>query len=493
MSDYTQTLSLALRTAQPAPKAAEIIQPDPRTQWQARVFSNRDLFRKAIAEYRSSLENPQTPLSYPAEWLLDIFNGGRTDSGIRVSEMTALQVGTVLACVNIISNGVAGLPLNVYEKIVRDQRMGKRLAHTHDLYDLLGTEPNPEMTRMTWMKTAICHNLLWGNHYSEIQRDQHGQIIGIWPRNPSRTRPIRTLRPLRIEGDVLPPGTLIYETTESLMDNTPSTATDSPDFNDNLSLGMRRLVLAENMLHTPGLSLDGRLGQGPVYLARQIIGLSLATEKYAAKFFGNGARPLGILEYPAKMDDVALENLRRSWSEAHGGENVHKTGVLESGVKYIKIGSTPEEGQMLQSREFQRNEICSIFNVPPHMVGDLEKSARSNVEQGAIEFVLYCLGPWLEAYEQEFKRKLFPKRGRTANRYFAKFDARRLMYPDAESRAMFYTSGKQNGYLSSNDIRELEDMNPIEGGSGDIYTVQVNMQNAENLLLPPAPDAKNLS
>jgi HK97 family phage portal protein len=489
MSDYTQSLSLALRSAPPL--AVEVLPKDDgvaRREWQTRVFNSRELFHKALAEYRSSLENPQTPLSYPAEWLLDIFNGGRTDSGIRVSEMTALQVGTVLACVNLIGNGVAGLPLNVYEKVITDNRLAKRLAHNHDLFDVLANEPNPEMTRFTWMKTAIVHDLLWGNSYSEIQRDNGNQIIGLWPRNPSRTRPIRTLRPLRIEGDILPAGSLVYETTESLMDNNPSTATDSPNFNDNLSLGTRRIVLAEDMLHVPGLSLDGRLGQGPVYLARQIIGLSLATEKYAAKFFGNGARPLGILEYPAKMDELAIENLRRSWSEAHGGENTHKTGILEQGVKYIKVGSTPEEGQMLNTREFQRNEICSIFNVPPHMVGDLEKSARSNVEQGAIEFVLYCLGPWLEAYEQEFRRKLFPKRGRTSNKFFAKFDARRLMYPDAESRAVFYTSGKQNGYLNSNDIRELEDMNPIPAEQGgDVYTVQVNMQNATNLLLPPAP------
>jgi len=371
--------------------------------------------------------------------------------------------------------------------VITDHRIGKKIAFDHNLFDLLANEPNEEMTRMTWLKTMICHDLLWGNAYSEIQRDRNtNQIIGLWPRNPSRTRPIRTLRPIKIEGDILAPGTLIYETTESLMDNEPPTATDNPD---NLNLGMRRLILAEDMLHVPGLSLDGRLGQGPVYLARQIIGLSLATEKYGAKFFGNGARPAGILEYPAKMDDVAIENMRRSWAEAHGGENAHKTGILESGVKYIKVGSTPEEGQMLETRKYQRNEIASLFNVPPHMIGDLDKTARANVEQCSIEFVLYCLGPWLEAYQQEFRRKLFPKVGRAANKYFAKFDTRRLMYPDAESRAQFYTSGKQNGFLSANDIRELEDMNPIEGGEGDVYTVQVNMQNAKNLLVPPPAPA----
>ena len=476
--DYTENLSLALRSATP------LVQVMPRDEerlaWQRRVVSSNDMLRAAVAEYRSSLENPSTPLSYPAEWLLDIFNGGRTDSGIRVSEMTALQVGTVLACVSLVSNGVAGLPLNVYERIITANRQAKKMAHDHPLFDILGNEPNAEMTRMTFIKTLMVHGLLWGNQYAEIQRDNGNNIIGIWPRNPSKTRPIRTLQPIKIEGDVLPAGTLIYETTESLMDNEPPSATDNPD---NLTLGRRRLVLAEDMLHVPGLSLDGRLGQGTVYLSRQIIGLSLATEKYAAKFFGNGARPAGILEYPAKMDDVAIENLRRSWSEAHGGENSHKTAVLDSGVKFTKIGSTPEEGQMLETRAYQRNEVAAIFHVPPHMIGDLDKTARSNVEQCSIEFVLYCLGPWVEAWEQEFRRKLFPKVGRVRNAYFAKFDTRRLMYPDAESRGGFYTSGKQNGYLSANDIRELEDLNPIDPkDGGDVYTVQVNMTNAKNLV-----------
>jgi HK97 family phage portal protein len=429
-------------------------------------------------EQRTSIENPQTPLSYPAEWLLDIFNGGRTDSGIRVSEMTALQVGTVFACVNTIANGVASLPLQVYERLISDNRHTKKVAHDHNLYPLLHDAPNTEMTTHTWIKTLMCHSLLWGNGYCEIQRDGTNQIIGIWPRNPARTRPIRNTRPILIEGDTLAPGTLIFETMESLMSNSDPSTADNQETND-LHLGTRRLVLAEDMIHVPGLSLDGRLGQGTVYLARQIMGLALATEKYGAKFFGNGARPAGILTIPNALEDKAVENLRRSWAEAHGGENQFKVAVLEKGVEFAKIASTPDEGQMNATRQYQRTEIAAVFGVPLHMVAANDKGGgKSNVEQQSIEFVLYCLNPWLNALEQEFARKIFPKVGRSAGKYFAKFDVRRLLYPSADSRAKFYASGKQWGYLSSNDIRELEDMNPIDDGGGDLYWAPVNMQPA---------------
>lgn len=451
-------------------------------------LERRTVLTQAIREIRSSLENPQTPLSYPAEWLLDIFNGGRTDSGIRISEMIALQVSTVLACVNIISNGIASLPLHVFERTVTSDRPGKKVAYGHNLYDFLAHEPNPEMSSPVWRKVESVHALLWGNAYSEIQRSKvDNSIIAIWPRNPARTRPVRLTKPARIEGDLLPAGTLIYETNETLGDS-PVHFTDSIEE----SSPTRRLVLAEDMLHIPGLSLDGRLGQGTVYLARQVMGLALATEKYGSKFFGNGARPAGILIAPSTLDDVALENARRSWMEAYGGENSHRTAILDPGYKYEKLAATPEEGQFLETRKYQRAEIASIFNVPPHMVGDLEKSARSNIEQSAIEFVLFTLNPWLTTFEAEYKRKLFPKQGRSANRYFPMHDTRRLLYPDADSRAKFYQAGKQWGFLNTNDIREMENLNPVEDGSGEVYWMPFNMQDSALLAKQSAHAQKAL-
>lgn len=437
--------------------------------WITRMFDS-------VRETRTSLENPQTPLSFPAEWLLDIFNGGRTDSGVRVSEMTALQVGTVYACVNVISDGVSSLPLHVYERMKINGRNSKNVAVDNALYDIVHLEPNPEMTSAVFFKTLLVHALLWGNAYAELQRNQSAQIIAIWPRNPARTRPIRLLKPITFEGDLLPAGTLMFETSDGLMDSSSFVVDQNPE---QMNIGMRRLVLADNMIHVPGLSLDGRLGQATVWLARQAIGLALATEKYGAKFFGNGARPSGIITLPSKLEDKNIETLRRSWAEGHGGENQFKVAVLESGVQYTKIAATPEEGQMLETRKYEREEICAIFGVPAHMVAASDKSGKSNVEQSSIEFVLYCLHPWLHRIEQELARKLFPTMGRSSGKYFAKFDTRKLMYPDAAARSTFYSQGKQWGFLNSNMILELEDMNPIEDPAvGEKFWQPINMQDA---------------
>lgn len=444
---------------------------------------------RSVFETRASIENPQVPLSFPAEWLLDIFNGGRTDSGVRVSEMTALQVGTVYACCNIISGAFASLPLYVFERVVKKDRMGKQKCFNHNYWNLLHNEPNEEMTSFTFFKTLMIHALLWGNAFAELQRDGSNSVTALWPRNPARTRAVRMLRDLTIEGTLYPAGTLIYETTENLSNSDPGSTTESPD----IQLGKRRLILAEDMIHIPGLSLDGRVGQSTVYLARQIIGLALATEKYGAKFFGNGARPAGILTLPSKMEEIAIDNLRKSWAEAHGGENQFKVAVLEAGVKFEKIAATPNEGQMLETRNYQRADICSVFNVPLHMIaasggGAAAGGGKTTVEQTSIEFVNYCLTPWITSFEKEMERKLFPKMGRSSNKYFPKFDTHKLMYPDAASRATFYASGRQWGYLNKNDVRELEDMNPDESGTGDIYLVPVNMINDVALLPGGAAD-----
>lgn len=425
-------------------------------------------------EKRSSLENPSTPLSYPAEWLLDIFNGGRTDSGLRVSEMTALQTAAVFQCVTIIANGIASNDLNVYQRILENGRVAKKIAFDHPLFDLLNNEPNPEMTSSVWRMTMMVHILLWGNGYTEIEYNGAGKIIALWPRNPSRTRPVRITQGITYQGTYYPVGTLMYETYETMGD---SQVIDSQDLSD--KFGTRRIVLAEDMLHIPGLSLDGRVGQDVIILARQAVGLSLATEKYAAKFFGNGAIPTGLLTAPGDMSEIQWETLRRSWNESHGGENSHRTGVLPPGVVYTKTGATPNEGQMLESRAAQVAEIARFFNVPPHMVGiNADDAGKSTVEQSSIEFGLFCLGPHIVKWQQELQRKLFHKVGQAANKYIAAFDTRKLMYPDAESRSAFYGSGKQWGYLTTNDIHELEGMNPVEDGSGDKLWMPNNMVDA---------------
>jgi len=391
--------------------------------------------------------------------------------------MTALQTEAVLACVNIVRNAVSTLQLHIMEMMIEDNREAHRKATDHDYYWMLRLRPNPEMTSHTFRSVAQTHMLLWGNAYIEIQRDIAARPIALWPRNPARTRPVRTTKDYRIEGTMYPAGTLMYYTSEVMGDEVSAI-----DDSENRS-GKERIILAEDMLHMPGLSLDGRLGQSTVYLSRQIIGLNLAAEKSAAKLFGNGSVPRGIIELPGTLVGAALETFKRSWQEAYGGENQHKTAVLEKGVKFSPIGIDPEKSQLIQTREFQRKQIASIFNIPVHMIGE-GSSSKSTVEQTSIEFLNLTIGPWLNVWEQELKVKLFPIDSKKQSPFFAKFDVRPLKYPDAESRSKYYQSARQNGWLSANDIRELEDLNPIlKEDGGDVYYAPVNMVDASTGLL----------
>ena len=378
-----------------------------------------------------------------------------------------------MSCVNVISRGVGMLPLHVYERHVQSKRAAKTRAHDHYMYDVLRREPNCEMTSSTFFKTFMCHVLLWGNGYAEITRRNNGQVHSIWPRNPYLMVPKRLLRKEFIDGDWHPQGTLVYETTECFTEA----------INEDGSLktsGAPRTLLAENVIHVPGLTLDGRIGQSTVWMARQIIGLALASEKYSAKFFGNGAVPRGILEVPEMPEEKALEELRRQWHEAHGGENAHKIAVMTAGMKFTPIAFNAEQSQLLETRKFQRGEIAAMFNVPGHMVGDNAEKGKSNVEQSSIEFLTYTLMPWLISIEQEFERKVFPDTGQTANKFFPKFDTHLLKYPDSAARTALFNGGKQWGWLNTNDIHEFEDMNPVTDGSGEKYWMPTNMQDASD-------------
>jgi HK97 family phage portal protein len=354
---------------------------------------------------------------------------------------------------------MGALPLHVFELVLGDdKRPGKRLAFEHQAYDLLRWQPNEEMTAITFRRTLQAHALLWGNCYAEIQRDGGNRPLALWPRNPARTRPHRVFD-----------GTLVFKTTEGVEEQTEVYDAAPPNVGE-------RTIAAEDMLAIPGgITLDGRLAQSTIQLARQAVGLALATEKYGAKYFGNGARPGGVLEHPGKLTPQARETLKRSWQEAQGGENAHRVAVLEEGMKWAEAANKPEEAQFLETRKFQRDEICAVFRVPPHMIGETDKQNRANTEQIALEFLTFCIGPWIESWEQETRRKLFPSVGRTAGKFFPKFETRRLTMPDAESRRNFYATGKQWGYLSTNDIREFEDLNPVDEEAADAYWMPVNM------------------
>jgi HK97 family phage portal protein len=221
------------------------------------------------------------------------------------------------------------------------------------------------------------------------------------------------------------------------------------------------------------LGFDGLVGYSPIAMAKNAIGLAMATEEYGAKFFANGAAPGGVLEHPGTIKDP--QKVKESWNMAYqGSSNAHRVAVLEEGMKYQPIGISPEQAQFLETRKFQINEIARIFRVPPHMVGDLEKSSFSNIEQQSLEFVKYTLDPWVIRWEQAISRSLLSPSEKKL--YFSKFNVDGLLRGDYASRMNGYATARQNGWMSANDIRELENLDriPAELG-GDLYLINGNM------------------
>ena len=371
---------------------------------------------------------------------------GGSAAGKRVNERSAMQMTAVYSCVRILAEAVAGLPLHLYRY---KEDGGKEKALDHPLYLLLHDEPNPEMSSFVFRETLMTHLLLWGNAYAQIIRNGRGEVMALYPLMPDR---------MAVDRD--DKGQLYYEYTTS--------ADDAP-----ISKGSIVRLKPSDVLHIPGLGFDGLVGYSPIAMAKNAIGLAIATEEYGSKFFANGAQPSGVLEHPGTIKDP--QRVRDSWMSQFGGSaNSNKIAVLEEGLKYTPISISPEQAQFLETRKFQINEIARIFRVPPHMVGDLEKSSFSNIEQQSLEFVKYTLEPWLVRWEQSIQRTLFSADEK--KRYFVRFNVEGLLRGDYASRMNGYAVGRQNGWMSANDIRELENLDriPAEEG-GDLYLINGNM------------------
>ena len=368
---------------------------------------------------------------------------GRTTSGKPVNERTAMQTTAVYACVRILAEAVASLPLHVYE--YQDDG-GKKLVHDHPLYYLLHDEPNPEMTSFVFRETLMSHLLIWGNAYAQIIRDGAGRVLGLYPLLPDK---------MDVQRD--DKGNIYYVYSRNSDEN--------PMFKEYGNIKLK----AEDVLHIPGLGFDGLIGYSPIAMAKNAVGMTLACEEYGASFFANGANPGGVLEHPGVLKDPS--KVRESWNSVYRGvNNAHKIAVLEEGMKYQQIGIPPEEAQFLETRKFQINEIARLYRIPPHMVGDLDKSSFSNIEQQSLEFVKYTLDPWVIRWEQSLQRSLLLPGEK--GKYFIKLNVDGLLRGDYQSRMNGYAVGRQNGWLSANDIREMENMNPIpDEEGGNLYLI----------------------
>jgi HK97 family phage portal protein len=371
---------------------------------------------------------------------------GGTTSGKAVTERSAMQMTAVYSCVRILSEAVAGLPLHLYRYT---EEGSKEKAVDHPLYTILHDEPNPEMTSFVFRETLMTHLLLWGNAYAQIIRNGKGEVIALYPLMPNK---------MTVDRDQS--GQLYYEYQTSQEEA-------------HTMKGSLVRLSPRDVLHIPGLGFDGLVGYSPIAMAKNAIGLAIATEEYGSKFFANGATPGGILEHPGVVKDP--ERVRQSWNSAFGGSsNSNKVAVLEEGMKYTPISISPEQAQFLETRKFQIDEIARIFRIPPHMIGDLEKSSFSNIEQQSLEFVKYTLDPWVCRWEQSMQRALL--RPEEKKDYFFKFNVDGLLRGDYQSRMNGYAVGRQNGWMSANDIRELENLDRIpEEEGGDLYLINGNM------------------
>lgn len=373
-------------------------------------------------------------------WYMPI--AGPSISGIDVDQSKALTYTTVWACVRLISETIASLPLHVYKRLADG---GKDKMPEHPMYELLHTQPNREMTAFQYREQGMSSLLLWGNWYSLIVRDRMGAIQELWPLNPANMEVERLDDPDR--------GPLRYRYKMS-------------------KSGEEIIFLPEEILHIAGLGFNGLVGYSPISMAREAIGLGLASEELAARFFSNDATPGGVLQHPMKLSPQAHDNLKKSLTERHGGlPNKWLPMILEEGMTWKETTMPFKDAQFIEIRKFQRDEICSFFLVPPPMVGSLERANFSNVEQLTLNLVVHTIRPWLVRLEQGYQMKLFGDNKRI--KYFAEHSVDGLLRGDSQARSAYYNAMFQIGAYSPNDIRELENRNPIK--DGDKHYIQLNM------------------
>ncbi|MCM1271914.1 MAG: phage portal protein, partial [Ruminococcus flavefaciens] len=366
---------------------------------------------------------------------------GRTHAGKRVTDRTALQHTVVYACVRVLSEAIASLPLHVYKYTDK----GKERVQQHPLFYLLHDQPNPEMTSFVFRETLMSHLLIYGNAYAQIIRNGRGEVIGLYPLMPDR---------IKVDRDERNRLVYIYSRYD--------------EANPNFKVQGDIILRQEDVLHIPGLGYDGLVGYSPIAKAKNAIGISLACEEYGASFFGNGASPSGVLEHPGVIKNP--ERVREAWQKAYGGNNNHRTAILEEGMKYTPISIPNNEAQFLETRKFQIAEIARLYRVPLHMIGDLEHATFSNIEEQSLEFVKYTLDPWIIRWEQSLQKALLSESEK--KQYFIKFNVDGLLRGDYASRMQGYATARQNGWMSANDIRDMEEMNPIsEEEGGNLYLV----------------------
>ncbi len=388
---------------------------------------------KQMRFIRNLTGRKESTLSAPREWFSSMFSSTST-SGVKVTVDKALQHSTVYSCVNILSESLASLPLSVYEKTTKQGKSHNKKASKHPLYNLLHDEPNDDMTSFTWMQVVMMDLTLRGNHYSQIVRNNAGNIKGIYPLDPEKMTVVR-----------LENGKIGYLYRHS-------------------SLGEQGLD-ANEILHFIGMTLDGIIGLSPISYNRNTIGASIAMEEHGATLFKNGANPSGVVSGTnvKSMSDTAFERFKQNFKDNYQGlANTGRPLILEEGFTFTPITISNRDGQYLESRKFTKAELSAIYRIPLHMINELDKATFSNIEHQSMQFVVDAIRPWAVRIEKEIKRKCLTPKEKTT--HYIKFNLGALLRGDTKSRYEGYESAITKGcWMTRNEARELEDLNPIDG------------------------------
>lgn len=400
-------------------------------------------------------------LTDPKAWDTSLWNlaGSQSLSGETVTEQTALTYSAFWCAVNLISGTIGALPLHLMQR--KDNK--RRLADDRVIYRVMHDEWNPYMSAMAGRETMMAHILTWGNGYAEKVFNGYGDVIQLWPITPNRVKPM------------MQAGELVYKIS---MDR------EAPI-----------ILPREKVLHIPGLGYDGFIGYSVVAMARKSLGLGMAMETFGSRYFGSGTHPGIIVSHPQKLSPQAHSNLQASLIDKYSGlGQSHKLLLLEENMKVEKWGVPPDDSQFLESRQFQIPEIARWFNLPPHKLKDLTKSSFSNIESEQISFVTDSILPWLIRLEANYNMQILSKSDKEFSgrgRLYFKHIVEGLLRGDAASRASFYKEMLDRGVFCINEVRELEDKDPIPGG--DRHFIMANMISIENAGRQPAQQPKQIS
>lgn len=370
-------------------------------------------------------ERATSGLSQPAGWLTDMFSGGKNHSGVSVNESSAMQLSAVSAAVNVISNGIAAQSLRPY----LSKGDNVTIAKEHPVFRLLSLRPNPHMSAFIWKQLMEALALRWGNAYSWIEFGPSGFPIAIWPLNSASTQ---------------------------VLDNNGRLICQTIIKDKQISIDYEQVV------HIKALGSDGITGKSPIRQHAEELGIQIAAQNFGAEFFGNGATVQGLLKHPGKLNEEARKAIKDSWSNAFSGlGNRHKTAVLPDGMDYTRVGIPPEEAQFLETRKYGDTKIAQIYNVPPHMIGDLSKATFSNITEETMNFVRRTLNPWFIQWEQELTYKLFSTNEQ--KRLSIQFDKSDILKGTPKDEADKDVSLVNGGVISRNEARKARGLNPIDG------------------------------